>query len=100
MQEGIGQKYSKTDRASEDHVNINGEVFKLDQTLVQIKPSADGAADNAIHMSTYQGEKKFSSNYCNVVFTSEKQFTEGVNLVLIAQRRYWHLGTYEIECSI
>lgn len=30
MQEGIGQKYTGKDRASEDHININGEVHKLD----------------------------------------------------------------------
>ena len=30
MQEGIGQKYKGVDRASEDQININGSVHKLD----------------------------------------------------------------------
>lgn len=34
MQDGIGSNYTGKDRASEDHININGEVFKLDRTVV------------------------------------------------------------------
>ena len=30
MQDGIGSNYSGKDKSSEDHISINGEVFKLD----------------------------------------------------------------------
>ena len=35
MQAGIGSKYTKDRRiSSEDHININGNVYKLDRTNV------------------------------------------------------------------
>ena len=42
LQEGIGSGYSGVDRASEDHININGEVHKLDQTDFEVKPEGEG----------------------------------------------------------
>ena len=99
-------KYTKTDRASEDHININGEVHKLDQTIFEFKvnperPNATSEEELDIYMSTYEGERQvFPSNKCKVVFTPEKTFTEGLNLALIAHRRYWKIGTYDINCRI
>ena len=34
MEDGIGSEYCSRDRATEDHINYNGKVFKLDQTKV------------------------------------------------------------------
>ena len=30
LQQGLGSKYKGVDRATEDHINIDGKVFKLD----------------------------------------------------------------------
>ena len=38
MQDGIGSRYTKRDRATEDHINYNGKVHKLDQTIVEFDP--------------------------------------------------------------
>lgn len=106
MQVGIGSSYSSADRASEDHININGEVFKLDQTMVEFKlneekSAATGNTESDVYMTTLEGEKKaFPDNSCKMIFSSDKMYKEGVNLVLIAHRRDWHIGTYEIDCNI
>ena len=106
MQEGVGYKYKKADRASEDHININGEVYKLDQTLIEFKadPNRPGGTDQEyldVHMQSLTGDKAiFPSNRCEMTFTPEKNFTDGVNLILVAFRRYWKLGHYDINCTI
>lgn len=41
VQEGIGVKYRGLDRASEDHININGKVYKLDQITIDWKHLKD-----------------------------------------------------------
>ncbi len=62
MQEGIGSKYKGKDRASEDHININGEVFKLDQSDIKISYDQEiydtkGAIVNLITIKTTSSEQ-------------------------------------------
>ena len=47
MQDGIGSQYTGKDRASEDHININGEVFKLDRTKVFFEIDEDELAERS-----------------------------------------------------
>ena len=42
LQEGIGTNYKSLDRASEDHISINGQVFKLDKTKFDLTDSEPG----------------------------------------------------------
>ncbi len=61
MQEGIGSKYKGKDRASEDHININGEVFKLDQSNIKITFDQEiydskGEVVNLVTMKTTSSE--------------------------------------------
>ena len=106
LQAGIGSKYTGADRASEDQININGEVFKLDQIKMEHKvnderSAASGNQEQDVHFSTLEGEeKRFPENSCKVVFKSDKVYKEGVNLVLLAHRRDLHMGTYDIDCII
>ena len=106
VQAGIGSKYTSADRASEDQININGEVHKLDQMHVEMKvneerSAATGNTETDVHFSTVEGDnKRFPENSCKVVFKSDKMYWEGVNLVLIAHRRDLHMGTYDIDCTI
>ena len=102
MQEGIGAKYPERDRASEDHINIAGEVFKLDQTLINVKPAekADQIVATLNTIDSEQGTKAFAERSCNVTFKSDSLYTEGINLGLVAQRRYMWVGTYDIDCKI
>ena len=55
MQEGIGSKYTGVDRASEDHISINGEVFKLDKTTVFFELDEEKNAQKS-GMSELMGE--------------------------------------------
>jgi len=100
MQEGIGAKYPGKDRSSEDHINIAGEVFKLDQNLFEIKQGE--AADSIIAtIKTIEAEERvYQERACSVTFTSDSLFKEGVNLILLAQKRDMWLGTYDIDCTI
>jgi len=106
LQEGIGTKYQGADRASEDHININGEVHKLDQMKIEFKKNeersaANGNTESDVHFSVVESDKhSFPQNKCTVVFKSEKEYKEGINAVIIAHRRYLHMGTYDVDCSI
>ena len=55
MQEGIGTKYTGKDRASEDHISINGEVFKLDRTVVFFELDEERQAERS-SMNEFLGE--------------------------------------------
>ena len=105
MQEGIGSKYKETDRASEDHVNINGKVYKLDQSNFHFEYDEKKAKETGEHkwtltIETTQNSKIFEENYCKLTFNSALNINEGVNLVFLAQRRYLELGYYDIDCEI
>lgn len=65
------------------------------------RSAVTGNTESDIYMTTYNGENKnFPSNTCKVVFSSEQMYKEGVNLMLLAHRRDWHIGTYEVDCEI
>lgn len=50
---------------------------------------------------TIDDERKiFSERKCQVNFKSDALFQEGINLVLIAQKRDYWLGTYDVTCTI
>lgn len=84
MQEGIGSKYKGKDRASEDHININGEVFKLDQSDIKISFDQEiydttGQIVNLVTMKTTSSEQnQYPGNSCELSFRSELTLSEGV----------------------
>ena len=69
METGIGEAYTGTDRATEDHININGSVHKLDATLFDVQDHSS--------MSMKTQVSTFPDNSCELKFHSEKQITEG-----------------------
>jgi len=102
LQEGIGSKYSALDRASEDHINVNGEVFKLDQADFQVERiEADGKKAFKVAISTRSGDSMhFPENTCKLSFESSLYLKEGINLVLLAHRRDFFYGTYSVDCTV
>ena len=67
MTDGIGSGYSGRDRATEDHINYNGKVYKLDQTIVDF--DADNLM-NPIRANTLPKDKrKFANNSCSLIFS-------------------------------
>ena len=66
MQDGIGSGYSGRDRATEDHINYNGKVHKLDMTVVEF--DADNLM-NPIRANTVKKDKKFENNSCSLIFS-------------------------------
>ena len=42
----------------------------------------------------------FPDNKCELRFRPDLNLTEGVNLLMIAHRRYLEIGTYDIDCKI
>ena len=106
MQEGIGAKYTGKDRATEDHININGEVFKLDQISMDVqedqkRSEATGSRQITVNFKTIADETAvFPERVCEGTFTSDALRQEGINLVLLAQKRDYWLGKFDLNCTI
>ena len=106
MQEGIGDQYTGKEKASEDHISINGEVFKLDKIIMDVqldqeRTDAIGERAISVHMKTIEDESaKFADRKCVMTFKSDALFREGFNLVFLAYKRDYWVGKYDISCTI
>ena len=97
MQDGIGSEYSGRDRATEDHVNYNGKVYKLDQTTVEF--DSDNIM-NPIRAYTARDNRRFENNSCNMIFSPAYKGNEGINLFLVAFVRDMAYGSATGTCVI
>ena len=54
-----------------------------------------------VSMKTIEGANKvFPDNKCEVSFSPDVQINEGVNLVLLAYKRAFQYGKYDIDCTV
>ena len=97
MQDGIGSEYSGRDRATEDHINLNGKVHKLDQTIVKFD---NDNLMNPIRAYTSNETRRFENNSCNLIFSPAHKTNEGVNLFLLALMRDMAYGSATGTCVI
>ena len=97
MQDGIGSRYTGRDRATEDHINYNGKVHKLDQTIVEF--DSDNLM-NPIRANTIKGEKRFTNNSCSLIYSAKHRDHDGVNLFLLAFVRDVTYGYANGNCII
>lgn len=63
--DGLGTSYSNTNKTYEDFVNINGTLYKLDQTILELDPSN---LTSIHYFKTINTEKKFIDRSCNIHF--------------------------------
>jgi len=81
LSDGIGVHYSSNDRASEDFVQLDGKIYKLDQSELEFDRK-DYMKPHRVKSSTKK--KHFERAHCEFDFEPTGKFEEGVNLLAIA----------------
>lgn len=110
IQEGIGRGYSGTDRATEDTITIDGKVYKLDRSTFEFTTNGDdrptfdfnlkGSDIFDKEIKTITEGKVFPDNSCELTFRQDAAFADGLNLVILAHRREYQLGKYDVKCRV
>ena len=100
--DGFGSDYHGADKASEDHIVINGEIYKLDVSEMEYDPE-DYLKPRKIRTKTPQNlyqTKKFPERHCEVSFESVGTLKDGVNLVALSFSQTVVYGYFSGSCQL
>lgn len=100
--DGIGSEYHSYDKASEDHLVVDGQIFKLDVTEMEYSKEdymKEKKLKTATSVNKYS-KKKFPERYCDVTFTPLGQINEAVNFIAIAFSQNLVFGNFNGVCEI
>lgn len=99
--DGFGSEYHKSDKASEDHIVVNGTIYKLDVTEMKYNPSNPMEKKSLATMES-QGfdTKKFPERRCKVDFTPIGALDEGLNALVFAFKLKVVVGHFNGYCEL
>ena len=99
--DGIGSEFHTAEKASEDHVAVNGTIFKLDVSEMEYDKS-DYLNQKVIKTKTEQGfdKKRFPQRKCEVIFKPIGNVDGGFNAVVFAFKQYMIYGLFEGYCQL
>jgi hypothetical protein len=106
VEDGIGTvQYKGKDRATEDHVNLDGKVYKLGQSKVMgldiesfISPEI--STEEADILLTTQPFGEDQKSFCEMRYRPTHKATEGVNIVYIQHMRWVSYGKFTGNCHV
>ena len=112
LADGIGGGYGSADRATEDHINVNGVVYKLDGTRQENRKDQERIdayfKENRVitdfwklHFFTIDdGRRNFSHHDCKLSYDPEVRKTEGVNQTFTFLHHELEIGSFDFECRL
>jgi len=80
MGDGLGVNYQSSEKVSPDFVNINGKVYKLDQT--ELVYNEKNFSDTH-YFQTHQVKKQFPDRECSLVFIPLGLAYDGLSVVFL-----------------